>query len=160
MQVTQDGWPQVPGLWLLQIRLPHFNPRDPRGTYHSGRYGHGVVQQGLGGLGAQEVQEVLEGLSLQGCLQLLSGQGALGVPVDLQLRTGMDGHMGGGIKTSGVVGSALVVHLLQGRTNTASHPLSQSGCPGLPSGGLPDLPVSSKEPWSKGPALSFRFSSV
>lgn len=42
-----------------------------------------MVQQGLGVLGAQEVQEVLEGPSLQGCLQLLSGQGALGVPVDL-----------------------------------------------------------------------------
>lgn len=42
-----------------------------------------MVQQELGGLGAQEVLEVLEGPCLQGCLQLLSGQGALGVPVDL-----------------------------------------------------------------------------
>lgn len=50
---------------------------------HAGRYGRGVVQQGLEGLGAQEVLEVLEGPCLQGCLQLLSGQGALGVPVDL-----------------------------------------------------------------------------
>lgn len=50
---------------------------------HSGRYGRGVVQQGLEGLGAQEGQEVLEDQSLQGCLQLLSGQGALGVPVGL-----------------------------------------------------------------------------
>lgn len=65
-----------------------------------------MVQQGLEGLGAQEGQEVLEDQSLQGCLQLLSGQGALGVPVGLQLRTEMDEHMGGGIKTSEVVGYA------------------------------------------------------
>lgn len=102
--MTQDGRPQVPRLWLLHIQLPHLNPGDPRGTYHSGRYGHGVVQQGLGGLGAQEVLEVPEDPCLQGCLQLLSGQGALGVPVDLQLRTGTEGHMGGRIKTCRVVG--------------------------------------------------------
>lgn len=68
----------------------------PGSTYHAGRYGHGVAQQGLEGLGAQEGLADLEGLSLQGCLQLRSGQGVLGVPGDLQLRIGIGGHMGQG----------------------------------------------------------------
>lgn len=50
---------------------------------HAGRYGHGVAQQGLEVLGAQEGLEGREGPSLQECLQLRSGQGVLGVPVDL-----------------------------------------------------------------------------
>lgn len=71
-------------------------PPQPTGTpgrtYHAGRYGHGVAQQGLEVLGAQEGLEGREGPSLQECLQLRSGQGVLGVPVDLRLRTGIGGH--------------------------------------------------------------------
>lgn len=63
---------------------PTSNHWDPRRTYHAGTSEHGVAQQGLEALGAQEAQEGLEGPSFQGCPQLRSGQGVLGVPVDLQ----------------------------------------------------------------------------
>lgn len=54
-----------------------------------------MAQQGLEVLGAQEGLADLEGPSLQGCLQCRSDQGVLGGPVDLQLRTGIGGHLGG-----------------------------------------------------------------
>lgn len=53
---------------------------------HIGGSRHGVVQQGLGGQGAQGGQEALVDLevpSLQECPQLQPGQGFLGGPEDL-----------------------------------------------------------------------------
>lgn len=43
-----------------------------------------MAQQGLEALGGLGGLEGLEGPSFQGCLQLQSGQGVLGVPVGLQ----------------------------------------------------------------------------
>lgn len=70
--------------YLTPVICPTSNHCDSEGTYHAGEPGHGVARWGLEALGTQVDLEVLEVPSFQGCLQLLAGQGVLGVPVGLQ----------------------------------------------------------------------------